>query len=159
MRADVDAAAARTPAIQSLGRLAPSQAYDVIGDAALLVLPSECYETFGRVVVEAYAKGTPVVVSDHGAMAELVVPGRTGLRFRPSDPADLARRVNELIADPAALARMRLEARREFDAKYTAERNVAQLLSIYEAAQESHARRTSAKSQNARTPLFSPVAT
>lgn len=37
-----------------------------------VLLPSEWYETFGLTVIEAMAVGTPVVVSDLGALPELV---------------------------------------------------------------------------------------
>jgi len=57
------------------------------GEAACLVMPSIVYETFGRTIIEAYAKGTPVVASRLGAMAELVHDGRTAffssLAIRP----------------------------------------------------------------------------
>ena len=46
-----------------------------MGEATLVVVPSECYETFGRVAIEAFAKGTPVVAADHGAVAEIVAQG------------------------------------------------------------------------------------
>ncbi len=37
-----------------------------------LVLPSECEETFGLAAVEALAEGTPLVVSNLGALPEFV---------------------------------------------------------------------------------------
>jgi glycosyltransferase involved in cell wall biosynthesis len=45
--------------------------------------------------------------------------------------------VEWLLAHPAALARMRREARAEFEAKYTAERNYEMLMEIYERARAS----------------------
>ncbi len=131
---DVTAAAQRVPGIEYLGRMPARQAYDVIGQAKLLVLPSEWYETFGRVAVEAFAKGTPVVASNLGAMSELIADGRTGIHFEPGDAADLANKVRLLLSDPTRLANMRLEVRREFEAKYTAEQNVRQMMEIYRMA-------------------------
>lgn len=58
-----------------------------------LVFPSEWYETFGRVAIEAFACDVPVIASHLGAMAEIVEDGRTGLLFNPSDPQDLATKV------------------------------------------------------------------
>ena len=52
-------------------------------DAAMLVVPSECYEGFPRVVVEAFATGTPMVAADIGGLGELVNEGVEGLKFRP----------------------------------------------------------------------------
>jgi glycosyltransferase involved in cell wall biosynthesis len=127
----VIAAAQRFPHIELLGRQPIDKVYDLMGEATFLVLPSKWYETFGRVAVEAFAKGTPVIAANIGAIAELVDSGRTGLHFRPGDPEDLVAKVEWALDNPQAMARMRLEARAEFEAKYTAERNYKQLMDIY----------------------------
>jgi glycosyltransferase involved in cell wall biosynthesis len=67
-------------------------------------------------------------------MNEVVDHGRTGLLFAMNDPDDLADKVSRLLADPARLKEMRREARAEFEAKYTAERNYTLLMRIYERA-------------------------
>ncbi len=100
----------------------------------MLVFPSEVYETFGRVAIEAFAKGTPVITSPIGTLAELVDPGRTGVHFRPGDAGDLAQKIHWAQAHPAELERMGREARREYENKYTAERNYQMLMEIYELA-------------------------
>jgi glycosyltransferase involved in cell wall biosynthesis len=86
--------------------------------------------------VEAYAKGTPVIASGLGALAELVEDGRTGLRFRPGNPEDLAAKVEWAWTHPRELAAMGQEARREYELKYTAERNYELLMEIYRLAIE-----------------------
>jgi len=134
MAAVVQAAAETVPALQWLGRLQSEAIYPLMGEAAFLVLPSRCYETFGRVILEAYAKGTPVVASKLGAMAELVDDGRTGLHFKPGDPADLAEKVRRLMANPLELMRMRQAARQEFTHKFNAGANYQALMAIYERA-------------------------
>ncbi len=121
------------PAIEWLGRRPSAEVYDIVGNAAFLVFPSEWYETFGQVAIEAFAKGTPVVASDIGAIPELV-NAHSGLLFRPSDPTDLAAKIDQLLADPQALTRLRLTARAEFESKYTADGNYQQLMAIYQAA-------------------------
>jgi glycosyltransferase involved in cell wall biosynthesis len=120
------------PGVAALGQRPSDAVYELMGEAAFLVFPSECYETFGRVAIEAFAKGTPVIASDIGAIPELVKHGRTGLLFRPGDPDDLAAKVEWFLSHPAEAARMRTEARAEFLAKYTAERNYQALMEIYE---------------------------
>ncbi|HEY9653846.1 MAG TPA: glycosyltransferase [Coleofasciculaceae cyanobacterium] len=122
------------PEIEWLGRIPLEQVYEVVGNAAFLVFPSEWYETFGRVAIEAFAKGTPVVASKIGAITELVDHERTGLHFRPSAPSDLAEKIDWLLANPQALNRMRKEARVEFEAKYTADDNYKRLMEIYHSA-------------------------
>lgn len=125
---------ANAPGVEWLGRQPSHVVYEQIGQAAMLVLPSRCYETFGRVVAEAFAKGTPVIVSDGGAMAEMVEPGRTGMLFNPGDAAGLARAVEAMAADPARLAAMRIAAREQYLDLYTAESNYDQFMSLYERA-------------------------
>ena len=114
-----------------LGRLPQAEVYDLMGEATFLIFPSEWYETFGRVAIEAFAKGTPVIASNIGAIAELVDSGRVGLHFRPGDPEDLAAKVEWVLSHPAELAQMRREARIEFEAKYTAQKNYQRLIEIY----------------------------
>jgi len=122
--------------IQWLGRRPLEEVYHHIGAAKMLIFPSECYETFGRVAIEAFAKGTPVVASNHGAPADVVAHDRTGLLFTPGDAEDLALKVQTLLASPATLARMRGVCRAEFDAKYTGRRAYEQLMAIYQRALE-----------------------
>jgi glycosyltransferase involved in cell wall biosynthesis len=129
-------AAASSPYIEWLGRRSLEEVYALMGRASVLIFPSEWYETFGRVAVEAFAKGTPVVAAKIGAIAELVNHGRTGLHFRPGDPEDLATWVEWASNHPVELARMRREVRAEFEARYAAEKNYQRLIDIYELAAE-----------------------
>jgi glycosyltransferase involved in cell wall biosynthesis len=117
-----------------LGELPRDEVTREMGDAAFLVFPSEWYETFGRVGMEALARGTPLVVARIGAVAELVDPGRTGVHFVAGDAADLAARVEWLIDHPRELASMRQAAREDYEAKYTAAANYARLSEIYDQA-------------------------
>jgi glycosyltransferase involved in cell wall biosynthesis len=130
------AAVRQVPEVKWLGQLPLEEVYKLMGEAAFLVFPSEWYETFGRVAIEAFARGTPVVASKIGAIAELVEHGRTGLHFRPGDSNDLAAQVEWALKHPAELKQMRKEARADFTAKYTAGRNYESLMEIYQAAAE-----------------------
>jgi glycosyltransferase involved in cell wall biosynthesis len=132
----VAAAAARNPAIRPVGRQTMDQIYDAVGRASVLVLPSVCYETFGRVAAEAFAVGTPVVASGHGAVADVVgSDGRLGQLFTPGDPVALAAAVRAMLArSPSDMADLRQRARAEFVAKYTGAANHTMLLDVYRAA-------------------------
>jgi glycosyltransferase involved in cell wall biosynthesis len=127
----VNSAAARRLEVECLGRRPLAEIYELMGNARFLVAPSEWYEPFGRVAIEAFACGTPVIASDMGGMAELIADQRTGRLFRPGDPGDLARIVDWALTHPGRLAWMRGQARAEFEAKYTAEQNYQQLAAIY----------------------------
>lgn len=130
----VQEAAARSGPIEWLGRQSATQVSEIVGEASFLVLPSECYETFGRVIIEAFAKGTPAIASQLGAIPELVEPGKTGLLFRPGDANNLAAQVQAILNDPARLACMRRAARAAFIGRYSGRRNSEELTSIYERA-------------------------
>ena len=131
MAAQVQQAVAENGRIEWLGSMPLETVYELIGKAAFLILPSQCYETFARVVVEAFARGTPVIVSRLGAMAEIVDNGRTGLHFTPGDAADLAVKVRQILAVPDELAQMRQAARDEFTEHFTVEANYRSLMAIY----------------------------
>lgn len=135
-------AAMRLPSVEWLGRKPMAEVYELMGNALFLVFPSKWYETFGRVAIEAFAKGTPVVAANIGAIAELVDAERTGLLFRPGDPDDLLDKVKWSLANPEKLVEMRQQARSEFEAKYTAEQNYQTLIDIYAQAQKTAAAQT-----------------
>jgi glycosyltransferase involved in cell wall biosynthesis len=123
--------ARRLPGVEWLGRQRVEDVLALLGGAAVLLMPSIWYETFGRTVIEAYAKGTPVIASRMGSMAELVDHGRTGLLFTPGDARELADAVLQIVSNPAGISRMRQAAREEYQRKYTAESNYQMLMSIY----------------------------
>jgi glycosyltransferase involved in cell wall biosynthesis len=130
----VKQAAARTPGVEYLGRRPLAEYYELLGQARFFVFPSTWYEGFPRVITECYARGTPLVASAIGPIAEVVADGRTGLHFRPGDVDDLVAKVTWLLDHPAEQAALRQGARAEFEARYTADANRAQLLAIYHRA-------------------------
>jgi len=134
LAATVAEATGRCPNIEWLGKQSSQSVAELLANAACLVLPSQCYENFPRVAVEAMAAGTPVIASRLGAMAEIVDHGRTGLLFAPGDAADLAKAVHRVMVNQSELQHMRQNARDEFEQKYTAAINHELLIGIYEQA-------------------------
>lgn len=120
--------------IEWLGRRPLSEVYDLMGNAAALIVPSKWYEGFPRVIVEAFAKGTPVIGANIGGIAEIVQNEVTGLLFNGGDGEQLAAKIDWAWSHPNDLAAMGLRARRDFETKYTAERNYQILREIYEYA-------------------------
>lgn len=125
----------RTPGVEWLGLRSRREIDGILGGARAVIVASRCYETFCRVIIEAYAKGTPVIAAGIGAMAELVEDGRTGLLFRAGDAAHLAVQVERFAGSD--FAGMRREARREFETHYTAEAGYQDMLRVYRQAIES----------------------
>jgi glycosyltransferase involved in cell wall biosynthesis len=122
------------PQVEVLGRQDLAATYDWIGKARAVLFPTEWYETFGRVVIEAFAKGTPVLVSNLGSAGALIEPGVTGLHFSPGDPADLSAKVKWAWEHPHELEKMGQNARKEYEEKYTAEKNYQMLFALYQRA-------------------------
>ena len=127
-------AAMQNLAVEFLGCVSYSEVLDLTRDALFLVVPSEWYEGFPMVVVQALACGTPVIASRLGSLDEIVEEGKTGLKFEAGNPQDLAIRVNELVSDRPRLALMRIHARSTFEEHYTAEKNYSELMEIYQNA-------------------------
>lgn len=131
---EVAAAAERCRQVEWLGPRCRSQVLRLMQQARFLLFPSELYENFPMVIVEAYAAGLPIIAANQGAAAHLVEHGRTGLHFQVGDAADLAAQVRWSLQHPHELAAMSRRARSEFARKYSAESNYRQLLDIYAVA-------------------------
>jgi glycosyltransferase involved in cell wall biosynthesis len=138
----VKAAVERHPNIEWLGRRNLDEVYNVIGNAAVHVFPSRCYETFGRVAVEAFAKGVPVIASRHGSMADLVDHGRTGFLFDPGNGAELAEQIKHMTSDEPRRRAMCDASRAEYESRYTGDANHAMLMSVYSKARDTFAGQT-----------------
>lgn len=110
-----------------------------VARAAFQIIPSEWYEGFPMVVVEAYACGTPVVASQIGSLDEIVVEGVTGVKFAPGNPHDLAAKVKALWNNEELRSKLRQNARTAFEKKYSEGTNFEALMAIYQAAIKDHA--------------------
>ncbi|MGB7590051.1 MAG: glycosyltransferase family 4 protein, partial [Terriglobia bacterium] len=130
MAAEIEAKGLQS--VELLGHVSPSEIVTLMHGARFLVFPSEWYETFGRVAIEAFACGLPVVASRLGSMAEIIADGENGLHFAPGDGAELAEKVEWAWTHPEEVAAMGRAARAEYEAKYTPERNYKMLMEIYQ---------------------------
>ncbi len=71
----------------------------LIDNCTFLVLPS-IQESFGLVLIEAWARGKPVIVSDIPSLSELVNQTQGGLIFKQDNQLDLQTKLNQLINSP-----------------------------------------------------------
>lgn len=114
--------------IEFLGRQSSADVMRYMAQARFLIMNSNCYETFGLVLVEALASGTPCLVPRLGGMPEIVAEGRCGLAFTPGDGADLVGKAQDLWQLAPGL---RPACRSEFEARYTAKANFSTLTGLY----------------------------
>jgi len=120
--------------ISFTGTLPRDQTLAIIKGARFLIFSSEWYETFGLTMIEAFACRVPVLCSRLGAMLEIVEDGRTGLHFTPGDAEDLAEKIEWAWNHPERMRQMGEEGRREYESKYTADKNYPRLMEIYQHA-------------------------
>ncbi len=134
LMAEVRMQAGQLPDVEVLGRCYHQEVVDLLKEAKFLVFSSEWYEGFPMVIAEAFACGLPVIASRLGAMAEIIEDGKTGLFFTPGDSENLAEKVGWLWSRPNEIKRMGKEERKEYERKYTAEKNYGVLMEIYQKA-------------------------
>lgn len=133
MAAEVEKAVGEMEGVTLLKWLPHQEILQRMKDAAVLILPSTWYEGFPMILAEAFAVGLPVIASNLGSMSSIVDHQRTGLHFEAGNAARLADAVRWYRAHPVEAGFMRGQARREYQAKYTADANYAQMIRIYDA--------------------------
>ena len=69
-----------------------------------LVLVPSYHETFGRVVIEAMASGTPVVATRAGGIPDIIEDRVNGLLVPPQNPEKLAKAIEEVYLSPSLRA-------------------------------------------------------
>ncbi len=96
--------------ITVLGRVSDEEKTRVLREADVLCAPSLGGESFGMVLTEAFAQGTPVVASDIAGYRDVVRDGRDGVLVPHGDAVALAETLRDLALDPARRAAMAAEA-------------------------------------------------
>jgi starch synthase len=145
MKAKVDALRDARGGVVWIDDMVPRPAVvQLMSRAAVFVCPS-VYEPFGLINVEAMACETPVVASAVGGIREIVVSGETGwlVPFEPGDDpygspadpdrfaADLADRIDEVLADPGGAARMGAAGRARVLERFAWPEIAAQTVDLY----------------------------
>lgn len=95
---------------QWLGFVKPEEFFSRVD---VLVVPSQWEEPFGRVVIEAYSYGVPVIAARRGGIVEIVEDGVTGWLFDPDNEGELERVLSRLPREMAVVERMGRAAKRK----------------------------------------------
>ena len=120
--------AARDRNVQYLGVVDQTRSA-LLDEAAIVVMPSLCYEGFPRVVAESFERGRPVAASAIGALGELITPdvGWTA----PPEPIAFAKMLS-IAASDSTLQEKGAAGRAVYDSKITPLVTTASLLDVYE---------------------------
>jgi glycosyltransferase involved in cell wall biosynthesis len=125
-------AAARAPGrVRFLGRLPKDRLLGLVRGATAVAVPSLWHENQPMAVLESFACGVPVVVTDLGGLPELVEPGRDGEIVPAGDPAGLAAALAGLLGDPERALAMGVAGRAKVERRFEPGRHLAGLERIY----------------------------
>ncbi|MBL8327720.1 MAG: glycosyltransferase family 4 protein [Rubrivivax sp.] len=135
LRAELEAQA--LPNVRFTGLVDAAVAQDAIARARLLVLPSECWEGFPMVVLEAFALGTPCAASSLGPLPSILGGHHPpGVLFPPRDPAAMVKTIKAAWENRDQLAQMSRQARLRFEDFYSEDAHYNRLMAIYRAARQ-----------------------
>lgn len=122
-----------------LGPISEADKARTYRSATVFVAPNIGGESFGVILLESMAAGTPVLASDLEAFRAVLDGGRAGALFRTGDPNDLARGAVALLADPGRRSELAARGRR-WVARYDWDVVVRDVLSVYETVAQPGAR-------------------
>jgi glycosyltransferase involved in cell wall biosynthesis len=126
--------------VDFIGEVDDEKKADLLGGAQALLFPIDWPEPFGMVVIEALACGTPVVAWRDGSIPELIQHGTSGF---------IVDNLEDAVSATSATAELdRADCRREFEARFTADRMARDYVSVYERLVERAALATSEESQD-----------
>ncbi|QDY75395.1 glycosyltransferase family 4 protein [Streptomyces qinzhouensis] len=131
---EVTAWAAGRDDVRYAGLWDPEECRQAVSRSVAVVAPSLSLETFGLVVAEAMAAGVPAVAAGHGAFAELVEDGVTGLLHQPDDPDSLMSCLRRITADPAGNRELGRAARRRYEQRFSPAVGLERLVDEYRTA-------------------------
>jgi phosphatidylinositol alpha-mannosyltransferase len=117
--------------IDVLGKVSDSVLWRHLGDADLLCAPSLTGESFGMVLTEAFAAGTPVIASEIAGYSDVVTDGVDGVLVPPADPQALAEELQLLALEPERLVAMGEAGRRSAE-RYAWPRVADRVKQVYE---------------------------
>lgn len=131
--------------VELCGQVTKERVFDYIKEASFVIVPSLHHEGFGMVVIEAFACGVPVLSSRRPPLTELIDDGRNGFLFEPGVPDDIVSKVQWLAGHKAELDVMGIQARKDFETKFSDQANYHQLIHVYEQAIKRRAREKNRK--------------
>ena len=104
---------------------------DVLAGFDVLVSANTGQEAFGRTVIEAQARGVPVVATRIGGVVENVEDGVTGLLCEPMDPQGMAERIANYSRSPELMEKVARAARKQVEDKYALQKTMEMTLKAY----------------------------
>jgi len=121
--------------VRPLGLLSEADKHGLIQGAAALLLPSRT-DSFGIVLLEAWAHGVPVIAARAGGLPGVVDAGQNGLLVEFGDVPALSQAIQQLLADEEHRSRLGENGRAKTEAIYTWTAVTDRVLANYEAIRQ-----------------------
>lgn len=99
---------------------------NLIAESKALILPTQCYEGFPMVIIEAYSVGTPVICGNIGNAGCSVIEDQTGWKYQYNNLEDLSR----LLKVPKSL--VGADIVRHYTDNYSENINYQKTIAVYE---------------------------
>ena len=109
---------------------------EVLKGLNVLVSANREQEAFGRSIIEAQARGVPVVATSVGGVAKSIEDGVNGLSCRPVDPEDMADKIIRYADDEGLMEKVALEARKRVEKEYSLDNAMKLTLDAYKRVME-----------------------
>lgn len=130
---------ARGKDVRFHGALSDAQVLEILGHAMALVHPTPVdangsagvNELFGLALVEAMARGCPVIASRVASLQEVVEDGRSGLLVSPNAPGAIADACERVRREPELWRQLSREGRRRVEERFTWDQVVERCLGAY----------------------------
>ncbi|RYY06782.1 MAG: glycosyltransferase [Sphingobacteriaceae bacterium] len=132
LKQDVIQYASKYPNIEFLGSVNQSAILALMQQCTALVFPSLWFEGMPLTIIEAFACSTPIIASKLGAMETMITSGYNGLHFEVNNSTDLQKKLDDWInLDQIKKSQYQENTLLTYNNNYTSEKNIAQLLQIY----------------------------
>lgn len=94
------------------GKLSMKEIAQIFAMSTFVVVPSLCYETFGRTVIEGMSQKCVVIATNRGGPSEIIKNGRNGFLFKLGDYSQVAKIILRLYNNPRKVREIKQNARK-----------------------------------------------